>query len=125
MGIFKKKTAPETYIPVRYENLMPVDINSKEFCSAGIYTLMPRPEKIPQAFLSSPGYLKWEKVADQWFSQGLKEYEFIPWEGVDGKLARMHVFACISSWEPSHENKIMGCAYLMNEFFKDIVKKYN
>ena len=124
MCIFKKRKPKEpAYTPVRYGNLTPIDIKSPEYRSASIYKIMPRPEEIPAEFINSPGHLKWEKIFNTWFYSGLGKSEFIPWEGVDVKLARAQVYACAHSWDACHENKELGCAYLMNEFFKDIVIK--
>ncbi len=39
-------------------------------------------------------------------------------DGVDIKLASRHLRACLSSYEPKHEHKIAGVAYLMSLWFE-------
>ena len=43
-----------------------------------------------------------------------------PKEGVDTKKALRHVKAVLGSWEPKHEHKEAGVAFLLNEWFDDV-----
>ena len=50
-----------------------------------------------------------------------KPFQIAPREGVDQDKAVRAVRACMASWEPKHEHKEAGVAYLLNQWFE--VKK--
>lgn len=57
----------------------------------------------------------------RWFFNGLpKSSIFTPRKGVDKLKALAHIKVCMLSWDPSHEHKEAGCAYLLDLFFKQI-----
>ncbi|RKN75023.1 hypothetical protein [Paenibacillus ginsengarvi] len=80
--------------------------------------LLPPYNEIPQEFRSERS--KWNKVVSDWFYYGLKNAEWNPKEGVETQKALRHVKAIMGSWEPKHEHKEAGCAYLLSEFFHDV-----
>ena len=41
-------------------------------------------------------------------------------QGISLSLALRHLGACLSSWEPKHEHKTAGVAYLMSLWFEDL-----
>lgn len=45
---------------------------------------------------------------------------FTPKDGVDGHKALVAIKAALSSFEPKHEHKTAGCAYMLSEWF-DVV----
>ena len=47
---------------------------------------------------------------------GLKEYA-VAVKGVDFKQAHAHISVILGSFEPKHEHKIAGCAYLESMWF--------
>ena len=53
-----------------------------------------------------------------WFFRGLKNPEFVPKDGVDPNKALTHISAILRSWEPKHEHKVAGCAFLLDEWFE-------
>jgi hypothetical protein len=61
-------------------------------------------------------------VIERWFFHGLPGVEFIPKAGIDLRDALRQIRTCLGSFEPSHENKIAGCAYLLDQFFERIVE---
>lgn len=84
----------------------------------GIKELMPAYSDIPEEFKSRSN--KWTKVVSDWFYSGLKEVVWTPKEGIDKEDALRHIKAVMGSWEPKHEHKMAGCAFLLSEFFEDV-----
>ena len=60
-----------------------------------------------------------------WFFTGLDlvKWQLVPKDGIKTEQALQHVKACLQSWSPKHEDKILGCAVLMNTFFKEVNKR--
>ena len=82
----------------------------------GAMELMPAHKDIPEQFDNSE---KWDRFISDWFFCGLKGYELTPREGIDTEKALRHIKAIIGSFEPKHEHKQVGCAYLMSLWFAD------
>jgi hypothetical protein len=80
--------------------------------------LLPEFASIPEEFRD--GKTKWNKVVTDWFYRGLKKCEWKPKEGIETQKALRHLKAVMASWEPKHEHKEAGCAYLLSEFFEDV-----
>ena len=40
-------------------------------------------------------------------------------EGVDGVKAKRHIMGCLRSFQPKHEHKIAGVAWLMSQWFEE------
>jgi len=82
--------------------------------------LMPAYDHIPSQFKdwNRPG--KWNKVMGDWFYSGLKNAQWKPKPGVDTKKALMHIKAVLGSFEPKHEHKEAGVAFLLSEWFEDV-----
>ena len=83
--------------------------------------IMPPMKDIPEEFKRDNN--KWVKVVRDWFFCGMKNCKWTPKSGVDTGKALSAVSACIGDFEPSHEHKTAGCAYLLNEWFKDVTYK--
>jgi hypothetical protein len=65
---------------------------------------------------------KWNKVQSEWFYNGLPEgTQLVAVEGVDAAQAIGHLKAIQCSFEPKHEHKSAGVAYLMSLWFSDII----
>ena len=61
------------------------------------------------------------KLFDDWFYNGLKEgAKFYPKEGIDSKQAIRHIRTIMASFEPSHEDKIAACAFLIEYWFDKV-----
>jgi len=80
--------------------------------------LLPPMKDIPEEF--QLGRNRWNKVVTDWFFLGLKDAKWKPKAGVDQTQALRHVSTCMRSWEPKHEHKEAGCAFLLSEFFDDV-----
>lgn len=81
--------------------------------------LMPAYKDIPDEFKKQGNpFVKWQQ---KWFFSGL-EKEDIPKakEGIDQNQALRHLAAIQTSFEPPHEHKEAGVAYLASLWFKEI-----
>ncbi len=84
---------------------------------ASVSHLMPAYRDIPTDFENRPA---WEDLASRWFFSGLKGAVFLPKEGVDTSKALRHLQCIMGSFEPKHEHKMLGVAYLLSQWFKEI-----
>ena len=80
--------------------------------------LLPDWKTIPEEFKN--GRTKWNRLFNDWFYFGLKQLDFTPREGIDKSVAAAHISAIMRSWDPQHEHKEAGCAYLMSLWFEDV-----
>lgn len=80
---------------------------------------LPALSEIPEEF-KVRGHNKWVKVMEDWFFQGIVNPHIIMHEGVDKVLAFRHLNCVIRSFEPQHEHKTAGVAYLMSLWLKDM-----
>ena len=80
--------------------------------------LLPAMSDIPREF--QMGHTKWNDLVSTWLFYGLKNCEWKPKEGIDTQQALRHIKAIMGSWEPKHEHKEAGCAYLLSEWFEDV-----
>ena len=112
------KTNGSQIIPI-----LPVSVSSVNMVFGGdIEKLLPKYEDVPEEFKSGSYSHKWIKLFNTWFMQGLPENtDFIPKEGIDPKAALRHIAAIMRSWEPKHEHKEAGCAYLLSLWFSDVI----
>jgi len=72
-------------------------------------------EDIPRDF---PGKRHWVDVQQRWFFAGLDARELRAKPGIDKRKALTHLSACQQSFEPRHEHKEAGVAYLMSLWFE-------
>lgn len=76
-----------------------------------VRTLLPPMDVIPEEFheWGNP----WVALMSEWFFKGLpKRPQFKP--GIDPEKAMRHLRTCLASWEPKHEHKEAGVAYLLS-----------
>jgi hypothetical protein len=81
---------------------------------------LPAYASIPDEFTRRGG-TKWNDLVSDWFFGGLKSLRLAPNEGVDKDKAMKHIRALLASFEPKHEHKEAGVAYLMSQYFADAV----
>lgn len=102
--------------------MKPIIVSGLDLAFGGkISDLLPKYSDIPNEF--KRGNTKWNKVVSDWFFCGLKECQWKPKDGIKTEDALRHVKAVMASWEPKHEHKEAGCAYLLSEFFEDVSYK--
>lgn len=76
---------------------------------------LPPMSSIPKEFID--GNTKWNKLFSAWFYGGLKSLTLTANEGVDMTKAKHHIRALMVSFDPKHEHKAAGVAYLMSKYF--------
>lgn len=97
----------------------PIEVNGIDAAFGGnMKKLLPAWNEIPEEFKHRRN--KWVDVVGDWFFCGLKNCRWTPKEGIDTGRALAHIKAIMASWEPKHEHKEAGCAYLLSEFFEDV-----
>ena len=62
----------------------------------------------------------WSACADRLFFQGTGGFNFYAKDGVSAEKAYRMVAACLGSYEPKHQHKIAGVAYLLATFFEKV-----
>lgn len=78
---------------------------------------LPKWEDIPEEF--QKGRSTWNRLFSGMF-YGLKgDAEVTPKEGVDATKAGRAIRAIMVSFQPKHEHKEAGCAYLMSQWFEN------
>jgi hypothetical protein len=98
----------------------PIPVTKPETVFGGdIEKLMPAMADIPDEFYRSSN--EWVKIQSHWFYKGLPGTTVVkPKEGINTKEAFDHLSAIQSSFEPKHEHKMAGIAYLMSLWFDEI-----
>ena len=76
---------------------------------------LPSMAEIPEEF--QPWNNPWQELVSKWFFSGLKESPK-PKEGINSTAALAHIRVILGSFEPKHEHKTAGCAYLMSLWFE-------
>lgn len=84
----------------------------------GAHKVLPPMKDIPSEFKKSSNF--WVGVVETWFFLGLKGCKWKPRPGVDQTKALRAITAAIGDFEPSHEHKIAGCAYLLDQWFEGV-----
>lgn len=97
----------------------PQDVDGLELDFGGdMKKLLPPWSDIPEEFKSN--HEKWNKVVWEWFYRGLAGAVFAPKPGINEGKAIRHIGAIMKSWQPKHEHKTAGCAFLLSRFFSDV-----
>ena len=78
--------------------------------------LMPPYKDIPAQFKQHNG-TQWNRLAGEWFFCGVKNLNLTPREGVDQRKALRHIKTILTSFEPKHEHKEAGVAFLLDQWF--------
>lgn len=80
--------------------------------------LLPAWEDIPDEFKTNGG--KHEQLLTDWFFAGIKLKSVEMKEGIDQTKAFRHLKCIMGSYEPKHEHKMSGVAYLIEQWFESI-----
>ena len=82
--------------------------------------LLPAYSTVPDEFKRDSN--KWVQIFHKWFFSGLpKGTRFTMKPGIEADQAIAHLKAIMASFQPKHEHKTAGVAYLMSKWFEDIV----
>lgn len=85
--------------------------------------LLPPYASIPDDFkhFGGRGYAKpWCGFVSDWFYKGTKLSRLTPRADVDAQVAVRHAKAIMASWEPKHEHKEAGVAWLLSRWFEAV-----
>lgn len=97
----------------------PKDVSNFEIAfPAGVMELLPPMEQIPDEFQMGSRN-KWNRLVGDMFFKGVMNLQLIPKDGIDSNQAFRVIRTIIGSWEPQHEHKEAGAAYLLSLWFKD------
>lgn len=84
--------------------------------------LLPSWEAIPEEFRD--GHTEWNRFVTDWFFKGWPEdRDLYVRPDIDGQLAFRHLHTIMRSFEPKHEHKEAGVAWLMSRWYADIRPK--
>ena len=82
--------------------------------------LLPRWDEIPKEFQSCNAHDPYTKLASRWFYQGVSKSELVFRDDIDDDTAIRHLSSILRSFDPKHEHKMSGVAYLMSLWMKPI-----
>jgi hypothetical protein len=92
----------------------PIKISDVELAfPADISKLLPLYDSIPEEFKDGN---RWTQLADDLFAEGGDPGNTKP--GIDKREAVRHLQACLGSFQPKHEHKIAGVAWLLSQWFE-------
>lgn len=94
-----------------------VDQATLTFPARVVGDYLPREDEIPERYRRMTGETGWHKLVHAWFHGGLARPKIHLVPGVDGEKAVRHLSTCMASFEPKHEHKVAGVAYLMSLWF--------
>lgn len=105
--------------------MKPVEVDNTQILiglSGNISRYLPDYKDVPEDFKRDSGEAqKWCNIVRDFFYCGVIIKSVVMKDGIDKKLALGHVMAVLRSFEPKHEHKIAGVAYLMSLWFDNII----
>ena len=94
---------------------LPISVSDADCAFGGqAMKILPPYSEIPEEFKRCSGV--WVNWASDWFYNGLKRYPAQK-EGIDMNAAMRNLQCIQGSWEPKHEHKAAGVAYLASMWF--------
>ena len=102
--------------------MIPVPETNGLDMALGNISHLPAWELIPKEFKDRNRHTPWNDFISKWFFVGLKPEDVStlkPKEGIDKNKALAAIKAILASWDPKHEHKEAGAAYLMSEWFEE------
>jgi hypothetical protein len=101
--------------------LKPKEVNNVDlaFGPSNMNEYLPAYDEIPKEFKNED--TKWNKIFNTMFFRGCsKDSSFDCKDGINGETAIKHIYAIMRSFNPKHEHKEAGVAYLMSLWFNNI-----
>jgi hypothetical protein len=92
----------------------PIPVDKLDQVFGKVKGILPPMSAIPDEF--DGGSNPWVRWQSQWFFKGLTRYP-VPKEGIDLKAAMANLSCIQRSFEPKHEHKQAGVAYLASLWF--------
>ena len=97
-----------------------IEISEAEMAfPARVDHILPKWKDIPDEFKNLNNGTKWNKLFSAWFFSGLTKLKLTPKPNVDKDKAMRMISVCMRSFDPKHEHKEAGVAYMLSEFFED------
>ena len=96
--------------------MKPKIVSNAEITFGKVGGLLPSMGEIPEEFKRSGN--PWVRWQQRWFFEGLKTMPS-PKDGIVLSVAMRHLSAIQQSFQPKHEHKEAGVAYLASLWFKD------
>lgn len=119
----ESKSDPATSSPSlaeRWAKPAKVDKATAIFGPSRISEFLPRRDDLPEDFRRQRN--DWCDFVQSWFFKGTDDSAFVPKPGIDKTQALGHLSACMRSFEPKHEHKISGVAYLASLWFEPLTE---
>lgn len=85
---------------------------------ADVTGLLPAENEIPEEYWDANN--KWHRLAGEIMFDRLSDATITEREDLDRDTTVRHIFAVLRSFQPKHEHKIAGTAFLLSRFYKDI-----
>ena len=106
--------------------MKPIKVTGVQMAFGGdAMKLLPPYKEIPKEFTNSNTRNKWNKFSSDWFFNGLKNLKVTPKDGINPEEAIRHLSTILRSFEPKHEHKEAGVAYLASQWFDDVQYEVN
>lgn len=100
-----------------WTNEKPQDASDLSIAFGGeIRKLLPNYEDVPEQFRRWNGTPENKLVSKLFFSGGTLT-PLVAKDGIDREKALRQIRACLASFEPKHEHKEAGCAYMFHLWF--------
>lgn len=80
--------------------------------------LLPLYRSLPEEFQHE--HDQFSPLVNRWFFSGLDKTLLKAKDGIDEKMAWRHLAAIMRSFEPKHEHKVAGVAWLMSQWFEPV-----
>ena len=101
----------------------PIAVDGPSLVFGGdIKKLLPAMVDIPEEFKCHNRPTEWNQLFSTLFFCGGSIAHLVAKPGIDKTNAIKHIRACMASWEPKHEHKEAGCAYLFSLWFEPQAK---
>jgi hypothetical protein len=111
------KTEPEAPPAERFSKPHEVDgLTASLGAGREVFGMMPAYAEIPKEFKDER--TPFNDLQSEWFFRGLPKAALVAKPGIDRIKALAHLSAIQRSFEPSHEHKSAGVAYLMSLWFE-------
>lgn len=102
---------------IRQTFTQPKPVSDVDLAFGGrIADLMPGYKELPEEFRCERD--SFSRIVSEWFFSGLDTNVLKAKDGIDKSAAFRHLRAIMCSFEPSHEHKIAGVAWLMSQWFE-------
>lgn len=100
-------------------SLVPQEITDVELAfPTAVKGKLPDYSEVPEEFKKNDN--PWVKLFEKMFYEGLQDPKFYGKDGINPEKAYRHIRYVMGSWEPKHEHKTAGVAYLMSLWFQKV-----